>query len=109
MQSHSADANPAHRTADDALDAAVPQVCDDMTVEVALAVMASARAGHLLVSDEDGSCTGLITEGRLIAIRDSAAYTDRIRLRAVLGDHGPFTLPVVHEPGSAPGVLAHAR
>ncbi|KOU32727.1 CBS domain containing protein [Streptomyces sp. WM6372] len=121
-----AHADLVHRTVDDAMEAAGPQVCDDMTVEVALAVMASARADHLLVCDEDGLCTGLITHAQLTTVRDSAAYTDRTRLRDVLGDRGPFTsptttmaeadhatryrrvtaLPVVDERGSALGVLA---
>lgn len=132
MQPRSAHADLAHRTVDDAMEAAGPQVCDDMTVEVALAVSASSRTDHLLVCDEDGLCTGLITRERLSAIRDSAAYTDRLRLRDVLGDvlgdRGPFTspmtamaeaehamryrklsaLPVVDEQGSALGVLALA-
>ncbi|MEU9026306.1 CBS domain-containing protein [Streptomyces sp. NPDC048383] len=129
MQPRSTNANPVHRTVDDAMEAAGPQVCDDMTVEVAMAVMASARAGHLVVCDEDGLCTGLITRARLAGVRDGAAYTDRVRLRDVLGDRGPFTspttamaeaehamryrrldaLPVVDEQGSALGVLALAR
>ncbi|KPI25355.1 CBS domain containing protein [Actinobacteria bacterium OV450] len=129
MQPRSANAHPAHRTVDDAMEAAGPQVCDDMTVEVALAIMASARTGHLLVCDEDGLCTGLVTQAQLAAIRDSAAYTDRDRLRDLLGDRGPVAspvttmaeaehamryrlldaLPVVDEQGSALDVLAHAR
>ncbi|MGW6985781.1 CBS domain-containing protein [Streptomyces sp. NPDC054932] len=129
MQPRSANANAVHRTVDDAMEAAGPQVCDDMTVEVALAVMAGARAGHLLVCDEDGLCTGLVTQAQLTAIRDSAAYTDRVRLRDLLGDRGPVAspattmaeaehamryrrldaLPVVDEQGSALGVLALAR
>ncbi|MFE6841892.1 CBS domain-containing protein [Streptomyces sp. NPDC057686] len=129
MQPRSTDANPVHRTVDDAMEAAGPQVCDDMTVEVALAVMASARAGHLLVCDEDGLCTGLVIQAQLTAIRDSVAYTDQIRLRDLPGDRGPVTsplttmaeaehamryrrldaLPVVDEQGSALGVLALAR
>ncbi|GGZ45080.1 hypothetical protein GCM10010371_00010 [Streptomyces subrutilus] len=129
MQQRPANAPVAPRTVDDVMEAAGPQVCDDMTVEVALAVMASARADHLLVCDEDGLCTGLVTQSQLAAIRDSAAYTDRVRLRAVLGDRGPFAspattmaeadhamryrrldaLPVVDEQGSALGVLALAR
>ncbi|MEV8530831.1 CBS domain-containing protein [Streptomyces sp. NPDC051211] len=131
MQPRSTNANPVHRTVDDAMEAAGPQVCDDMTVEVALAVMASARAGHLLVCDEDGLCTGLVTQAQLTAVRDGAAYTDHVRLRDVLGDRQPFTsplttmaepepehamryrrldaLPVVDEQGSALGVLALAR
>ncbi|MDJ0382488.1 CBS domain-containing protein [Streptomyces sp. G-G2] len=127
-QPRSANANPVDRTVDDAMEAG-PQVCDDMTVAVALAVMASARADRLLVCDEYGVCGGLVTRAQLTDIRDSAAYTDQIRLRAVLGDRGPFTspmttlaeaehamryrklaaLPVVDEQGSALGVLALAR
>ncbi len=116
-------------TVDDVMEWAGPQACDDMTVEVALAVMAGARADHLLVCDEDGLCTGLVTHARLTIVRDSAAYTDRTRLRDVLGDRGPFAspmttmaeanhamrycrltaLPVVDEEGSALGVLALSR
>ncbi|MGW7436896.1 CBS domain-containing protein [Streptomyces sp. NPDC054849] len=129
MQSRSVSANPVHPVVVDAMEAAGPQVCDDMTVEVALSVMASARAGHLLVCDEDGLCTGLVTPAQLAAVRDSDAYTDRVRLRDVLGDRGPFAspattraeaehamryrrldaLPVVDEQGGALGVLALAR
>ncbi|MFE5495375.1 CBS domain-containing protein [Streptomyces virginiae] len=128
MQPRPANANVVHRTVDDVMEAG-PQVCDDMTVEVALAVMAGARTGHLPVCDEDGLCTGLVTQAQLTAVRDSAAYTDRVRLRDLLGDRGPVAspattvaeaehamrcrrldaLPVVDEQGSAPGVLALAR
>ncbi|WP_042801191.1 CBS domain-containing protein [Streptomyces sp. C] len=94
MQPRSANANPVHRAVDAAMETDGPQACDDMTVEVALAVMAGARAGHLLVRDEDGLCTGLVTQAQLAAVRDGAAYTDRVRLRDVLGDRGPFTPPV---------------
>ncbi|MFF4386356.1 MULTISPECIES: CBS domain-containing protein [unclassified Streptomyces] len=129
MQPRSTNANPVHRTVDDAMEAAGPQVCDDMTVEVALAVMAGARADHLLVCDEDRLCTGLVTQAQLTAVHDSAAYTDRVRLRDLLGDRGPVAspattmaeaehamryrrldaLPVVDEQGIALGVLALAR
>ncbi|WP_406507927.1 CBS domain-containing protein [Streptomyces sp. NBC_00212] len=129
MQPRPASANAPHRTVVDAMEAAGPQVCDDMTVEVALSVMTSARAGHLLVCDNDGLCTQLVTQAQLAAVRDSAAYTDRVRLRDVLDDRGPFAsplttmaeaehpmrhrrfdaLPVVDEQGGAPSVLALAR
>ncbi|MFF2576642.1 CBS domain-containing protein [Streptomyces goshikiensis] len=123
MQPRSARANPAPRTVDDAMDTAGPQVCDDMTVEVALAVMSSAREDHLLICDEDGQCTGLVTHAQLAAIRDSADYTDQVRLRAVIpsprttmaeAEHamryrGLDALAVVDEQGSALGVLALAR
>ncbi|WP_217211169.1 hypothetical protein [Streptomyces sp. AC550_RSS872] len=86
-----------------------PRVSDDMTVEVALSVMASARVEYLLLCDGDDQCTGSITLAELAVHRGSSTYTDRIRLRDVLG--GPFTSPVprpvaVGEHGRAPGVLA---
>ncbi|MFB7468952.1 CBS domain-containing protein [Streptomyces sp. NPDC056224] len=129
MQPRSAHADPVPRTVDDAMEEAGPQIWDDMTVEVALCVMTSARAGHLLVCDEDGLYTGLVTRAQLAAVRDSDAYTDRVRLRDVLGDRVPFVpplttmaeaehamryrrldaLPVVDEQGSALGILALAR
>ncbi|MEU3395921.1 hypothetical protein AB0H40_04525 [Streptomyces filamentosus] len=74
------------------MDAAGPQVWDDMTVEVALAVMAGARTGHLLVCDNDDQRTGLVTHAQLTTVRDSAAYTDRLRLRD-LSDGGRSPRP----------------
>ncbi|MEU8783433.1 CBS domain-containing protein [Streptomyces sp. NPDC048637] len=92
-QPHPADAATRAQAVTNAMDASEPRVGDDMTVEVALSVMAGARAGHLLVCDDDGRCTGLITRTRLTAVRDSSAYTDRVQLRDVLGAHGAFTAP----------------
>jgi CBS domain-containing protein len=129
MQPRSTGAAPAPRTVADAMGTAGPQVCDDMTVEVALSVMASARTGHLLVCDDDGVCTGLLTQAQLTAVRDTSVYTDRVQLRDILVDPGPFAspvttmaeaehamryrridaLPVVDEQGTALGVLALAR
>lgn len=129
MQPRPEDVNPVHKTVAEVMDAAGPQVCDDMSVEVALAVMAAARMGRLVVCDQDGQCTGLVTQTELAAVRDSSDYTDRVRLRDILGDHGSFTspvttmaeaehamrtrqlgaLPVVDEQGSALGILALSR
>lgn len=91
MQPHPTHPAPAHLTAADAVDTAGPQVCDDMTVEVALSVMAGARTGHLVVCDNDGLRTGLVTRAQLTAVRDSPAYTDRLQLRDLSGDGGPLT------------------
>jgi CBS domain-containing protein len=129
MQPRSTGTAPVPRTVADAMETAGPQVCDDMTVEVALSVMASARTGHLLVCDNDGVCTGLLTQVQLTTVRDSSAYTDRVQLRDILVAPGPFAspvttmaeaelsmryrrldaLPVVDEHGNALGVLALAR
>ncbi|MFD8210096.1 hypothetical protein ACFV2S_27300 [Streptomyces sp. NPDC059695] len=74
---------PARSRTAAAADTSGPQVCDDMTVEVALAVMAGARAGHLVVCDNDDQRTGLVTRAQLTTVRDSPAYTDRLRLRDI--------------------------
>lgn len=124
-QPRPAGANPVHRTAVEGMDEAEPQVCDDMSVEVALAVMAAARTGRLVVCDQDDQCTGLVTRTELAAVRDGSDYTDRVRLRDILGDHVSFTtmaeagqamrsrrlgvLPVVDEQGSGLGILALSR
>lgn len=125
-QPGSAIAGPVHRKLTEVMDAAGPRVCDDMSVEVALSVMTAACADRLVVCDQDDQGTGLVTQTELAAARDSSAYTDRVRLRDILGDHAPFTspvatmaeaehamcprrldaLPVVDEQGKALGVLA---
>ncbi|MET9422604.1 MULTISPECIES: CBS domain-containing protein [unclassified Streptomyces] len=60
------------------------KVWGDMTVEVALSVMAGARAGHLLICDADDQCTGSVTLAQLVAVRDSAVSTDTVRLSDVV-------------------------
>ncbi|WP_324606051.1 CBS domain-containing protein [Streptomyces sp. 351MFTsu5.1] len=70
-----------------------PRVCDDMTVEVALALMAGARVEYLTVCDGDDQGTGLITLSRLVVLRDSRADMDRIRLRDILD--GPVPSPAL--------------
>ncbi|WP_192806134.1 CBS domain-containing protein [Streptomyces sp. SS1-1] len=65
----------------DGRDGAGPRVRDDMTVEVALSLMAGARVDHLVLCDADDESTGLVTLARLAVLRRSAAYTDRVRLR----------------------------
>ncbi|MGW3663867.1 CBS domain-containing protein [Streptomyces sp. NPDC005141] len=61
------------------------RVREDMTVEVALSIMTGARVGYLLVCDEDDQCTDSVTEAQLAVVRDGSAYTDRVRVRDVLG------------------------
>ncbi|MFD5286316.1 CBS domain-containing protein [Streptomyces rubrogriseus] len=129
LQDRSVRARPLHGTVVDVMDAAGPQVWYDMTVEVALSVMAAAHAEHLVVCDEDARCVGLVTQARLTAVRDSSGYTDRLRLGDITDDSEPFVspsatreeaedtvpfgrrglVPVVDEHGSALGVLALSR
>ncbi|CAL9302713.1 CBS domain-containing protein [Streptomyces sp. SudanB182_2057] len=88
--------DPAPVPADGDVEGHAPRVWDDMTVEVALAVMAGAQVEYLTVCDEDDRSTGRITRVRLAVLRDSSAYTDRIRLRDVLDGPPPA-------PGTRPG------
>jgi hypothetical protein len=87
-QHHGANLSP--EAAVDDTDASGPRVRDDMTVEVALSLMAGARVDRLVLCDGDDQSTGLITLARLAVLRDSPGYTDRMRLRDVLA--GPFAL-----------------
>ncbi len=96
----------------DDIEGHAPRVCDDMTVEVALAVMAGARVEYLTVCDGDDQSTGVITLVRLAVLRDSSAYTDRIRLRDVLDGSlsSPGARPGgVGEYGRIPGALTLSR
>ncbi|MET9731939.1 CBS domain-containing protein [Streptomyces sp. NPDC006458] len=88
--------DPAPVTLVDDIEAHGPRVSDDMTVEVALAVMAGARVEYLTVCDGDDQSTGQITLVRLAVLRDSSTYTDRIRLRDVLDG-------TMFSPGARPG------
>ncbi|GAA4659041.1 CBS domain-containing protein [Streptomyces youssoufiensis] len=93
--SRSTEVTPAHGAVADAVDTGVLRVCDDMTVEVALSVMAGAGAGHLVVGDDDGPRTQPVTLGQLTAVRDSPAYTDRLQLRDILHGGEPSGSPAV--------------
>ncbi|WP_409240344.1 CBS domain-containing protein [Streptomyces sp. PA5.6] len=93
MQPHPMNADTTRMAVADAAEEARPRVWGDMTVEVALSVMAGARVGRLLLCDEDGKRIGLITLARLTAIRDSSGYTNRIRLRDIGGGSGPTPSP----------------
>ncbi|MFF3322781.1 CBS domain-containing protein [Streptomyces sp. NPDC002889] len=106
-----------------------PQVCDDMMVDVALSVLVSARSGHLIICDQDGRCTGLVTRAQLENHRRDSWYTERTRLRDIVHDRAPFTSsatpvrtaeramrdrqleasPVVDGEGCTIGVLALSR
>ncbi|MFI1165060.1 CBS domain-containing protein [Streptomyces sp. NPDC020801] len=91
VQTQQHGAHPAPTPLIDVMDASGLRVFDDMTVEVALSVMAGARVEYLLLCDGDDQCTGSVTRAQLAVLRDCATYTDRIRLREVLG--GPPAPP----------------
>ncbi|MGQ4420395.1 CBS domain-containing protein [Streptomyces sp. SAS_269] len=106
--------HPAPRSVVDDSEGHGPRVWDDMTVEVALAVMAGARVQHLTVCDGDDESAGLITLARLAVLRDSSTYTDRIRLRDVLDGSLPSqagfrAYSTSHADAPRPGRPCHDR
>ncbi|MFE5402188.1 CBS domain-containing protein [Streptomyces sp. NPDC056580] len=96
--------DPAPVTGAEDIEGHGPRVCDDMTVEVALAVMAGARVEYLTVCDGDDESTGLVTRVALAVVRKSSAYTDRIRLRDVRD--GPLAPHAGGEYGRVPAAPA---
>jgi hypothetical protein len=59
------------------------QVDDHMMVDVAWSVLLSARVEYLLLQDEDGRCSGLVTRAQLAAQRSATWYSDHTRLRDI--------------------------
>ncbi|WP_308117128.1 hypothetical protein [Streptomyces guryensis] len=88
-------------------EAAGPRVRDDMTVEVALSLMAGARVEFLLLCDGDDQCTGAVTRAELAVHRSSSVYTDRLRLRDVLDE--PSASPVLRPVTGGARGRAHGR
>ncbi|MFG2792193.1 hypothetical protein [Streptomyces sp. NPDC048419] len=75
------------------LDTTELRVLDDMTLEVALSVMAGAGVEYLLLCDGDDERTGSVTRAELAVHRRSSVYTDRVRLRDVIGAPCPIVSP----------------
>lgn len=104
------------------------QIGDDTIVDSALDVLNGAHVDYLLVRADDGRCAGLVTRAQLAPYRARSWYTERIRLRDIVHDRGPYpgpgaslaaaisamharslpALPVLDEDGSAVGVLTLA-
>ncbi|MGW1376094.1 CBS domain-containing protein [Streptomyces sp. NPDC002446] len=80
-----------------------PQVGDDMIVDLALSVLIGARADDLLVRDEDGRCTGLITRSQMTAHHQGHDAERAMRQRALRAS------PVIGEDGHALGAVVLTR
>ncbi|BFV56477.1 hypothetical protein KCMC57_up15810 [Kitasatospora sp. CMC57] len=102
------------------------QVGDDVMADMAMDIMQSSGAHHLLVRGEDGRCAGLLTRLHLAPFQARSWYTERTPVRDIVLDRAPFatadmpaaeaaatmrsrgldTWPVVDPDGHAIGLLA---
>ncbi|WP_441248842.1 CBS domain-containing protein [Kitasatospora sp. McL0602] len=69
------------------------QISDDVMVDTAMDILQSSGADHLLVRDEDGRCTGLLTRLHLAPFQARSWYTERTPVRDVVLDRAPFATP----------------
>lgn len=101
------------------------QIGDDAIVDTVVDILNSAHVDHLLVRADDGRCAGVVTRAQLAPYRARSWYTERIRVRDIVHDRGPYpgpraslaaaagamrarslpALPVLDEDGCAVGVL----
>ncbi|MFF3764760.1 hypothetical protein ACFYYR_11835 [Streptomyces sp. NPDC001922] len=98
------------------------------TVGTALPLPLGARAGRLLVRDEDGRRTGPVIRVRLAVGQGESRYRAKTRARDIVCNRGPFTAatapvpadhaeggraleasPMIDDHGYARGVPAHSR
>ncbi|MFJ6213485.1 CBS domain-containing protein [Streptomyces sp. NPDC092296] len=79
-----------------ATEAATPaglQISDDVIVDTALDILNSAHVDYLLVRGDDGRCAGVLTRAQLAPYRTRSWYTERIRVRDIVHDRGPYPGP----------------
>ncbi|MEU4117057.1 CBS domain-containing protein [Kitasatospora sp. NPDC028055] len=102
------------------------QISDDVMLDVAIHILHSSGADHLLVRDDDGRCAGLLTRLHLAPFQNRTRSTERTPVRDIAFDRAPFatadmpaataasamsargltTWPVVDPDGHAVGLLS---
>ncbi|WP_328954393.1 CBS domain-containing protein [Kitasatospora purpeofusca] len=66
------------------------QISEDIMVDIAMDVLQSSGADHLLVRDDDGRCAGLLTRLHLAPFQARSWYTERTPVRDIVLDRAPF-------------------
>ncbi|MFJ1709253.1 CBS domain-containing protein [Kitasatospora sp. NPDC088346] len=66
------------------------QISDDVMVDMAIDILQSSGADHLLVRDDDGRCAGLLTRLHLAPFQARSWYTERTPVRDIVLDRAPF-------------------
>ncbi|WP_328952928.1 CBS domain-containing protein [Kitasatospora purpeofusca] len=66
------------------------QISDDVMVDVAIDILHSSGADHVLVRDDDGCCAGLLTRAHLAPFEVRSRLSERIPVRDVTFDRAPF-------------------
>ncbi|WP_035850023.1 CBS domain-containing protein [Kitasatospora azatica] len=66
------------------------QISDDVTADIAMDILQSSGADHLLVRADDGRCAGLLTRLHLAPFQARSWYTERTAVRDIVLDRAPF-------------------
>ncbi|MFF7588003.1 CBS domain-containing protein [Kitasatospora purpeofusca] len=66
------------------------QISEDVMVDIAMDVLHSSGADHLLVRDDAGRCVGLVTRLHLAPFQARSWYTERTPVRDIVLDRAPF-------------------
>ncbi|MFB7676025.1 CBS domain-containing protein [Kitasatospora purpeofusca] len=66
------------------------QISDDVMVDVAIDILSSSGADHVLVRDDDGCCAGLLSRAHLAQFEVRSRVSERIPVRDIAFDRGPF-------------------
>ncbi|MFJ7910379.1 CBS domain-containing protein [Kitasatospora sp. NPDC096204] len=83
------------------------QVSDDVMVDMAMDILQSSGADHLLVRDDDGRCAGLLTRLHLAPFQARSWYTERTPVRDIVLDRAPYA--TADMPADAAAAAMRAR
>ncbi|MFB8240457.1 CBS domain-containing protein [Kitasatospora purpeofusca] len=83
------------------------QISDDVMVDVAIDILRSSGADHVLVRDDDGCCAGLLSRVHLARFEVRSRLSERIPVRDITFERGPFA--TADMPAAAAAAAMRAR
>ncbi|MGC0318512.1 CBS domain-containing protein [Kitasatospora acidiphila] len=83
------------------------QISDDVMVDMAIDILHSSGADHLLVRDDDGRCAGLLTRLHLAPFQTRTWSTERTPVRDIVLDQAPFA--TIDMPATSAAAAMRAR
>ena len=83
------------------------QISDDVMLDVAIHILHSSGADHLLVRDDDGRCAGLLTRLHLAPFQARSRSAARTPVRDIAFDRAPFA--TADMPAATAAAAMHTR